>query len=347
MVPYWLLFLYPVFAILQPFRANAQLRGLGLTVFAVIAILMIGLRYKVGGDWSTYLGYIVTAKNMSFLEVIAQPDPAYMFINWLAVQIGLDIAGVNLIGGAIFMYGLVRFCRHQPLPWLSLVVATPFLLIVVAMGYSRQAIALGFVFWAFSVWSQRSFIRYSALIFFAATFHKSAVVMFFFGLFINNRYLLVKWLVTVPMFIFISWYLIVTGGIGERIDSYFVTASYHAKGGLVRVLMNVVPSIVLLLFYKRFSRFEDYDLWRMIALASLLSFPAVLTLSMIVDRFALYLAPIQIAVCSRFPVTIEDSYRRSLVVLSIILLYASVLFVWLNYGINSSNWIPYRLILWP
>ena len=39
MVPYWLLFLYPVFAILQPFRANAQLRGLGLTVFAVIAIL--------------------------------------------------------------------------------------------------------------------------------------------------------------------------------------------------------------------------------------------------------------------------------------------------------------------
>lgn len=347
MIPYWLLFLYPVFATLLPFRANAQLRALGITLFAVIATLMIGLRYKVGGDWSTYLGYVDQARVIGFLKVIASHDPAYMFINWLAVQIGLGIAGVNLIGGAIFMYGLVHFCRNQPLPWLSLIVATPFLLIVVAMGYSRQAIALGIVFLAFSVWPQRSFIKYCALVFIAAAFHKSAVVMFFFGLSINNRYLLVKWMTIVPTLIFISWILVKSGGFESRFYDYFVAESFHAKGGLVRVLMNVIPSIVLLLHYKRFRRFDDYDLWKMIALLSLLSLPAVLSLSMVVDRFALYLAPIQIAVYSRFPVTIEDSYRRSLVVLSIILLYASVLFVWLNYGINSSNWIPYRLILWP
>ena len=63
-------------------------------------------------------------------------------LNWLSIQMDWGILGVNLIGGAIFAFGLVAFCRRQPRPWLALAVAIPYLVIVVAMGYSRQGIAL-------------------------------------------------------------------------------------------------------------------------------------------------------------------------------------------------------------
>ena len=39
------------------------------------------------------------------------------------------------------------FVRRQPMPWLGLLVAIPYLVIVVGMGYSRQAIALGLFYW--------------------------------------------------------------------------------------------------------------------------------------------------------------------------------------------------------
>lgn len=37
----------------------------------------------------------------------------------------------------------MRFARSQPDPWLAVLVAVPYLVIVVAMGYSRQAVAIG------------------------------------------------------------------------------------------------------------------------------------------------------------------------------------------------------------
>jgi hypothetical protein len=37
----------------------------------------------------------------------------------------------------------VSFCRTQPRPWLALTLAFPYLVVVVAMGYTRQGVAIG------------------------------------------------------------------------------------------------------------------------------------------------------------------------------------------------------------
>lgn len=345
MSPYWLLFILPVLGALCPVRGDAQVRAFAFGLFATIATLMIGLRYEVGGDWGSYLEYVEMSRGISLLEAMTIHDPGYMALNWLSVQLGLGVAGVNLMGGALFMYGLLRFCRQQPLPWLGLVVATPFLLIVVGMGYSRQAIALGFVFWAFSVWRREGFIEYSTLILLAALFHKSAVIMLGFGLFINNRHLWVKWLLALPVLLFASWSLIVTSTFESQFNAYVAAKSYESEGGLIRVLMNVFPASILLLVRKRFAQFDDHRLWWMVGVASLLMLFATSSLSTVTDRFALYLAPIQVAVYSRLPVLIRDRFWRTLVVLLITFLYASVLFVWMNYASHAEYWLPYRWIL--
>ena len=75
------------------------------------------------------------------------------------------------------------------MPWLGLLVAIPYLVIVVGMGYSRQAIALGFVLMAFIKWPEKNFMKFAFFIFIASTFHKSAIVLFPLAFFINRKFI--------------------------------------------------------------------------------------------------------------------------------------------------------------
>ena len=84
----------------------------------------------------------------------------------------------------------------------------------------------------------------------------------------------------------------------------YVQAEYSSQGALIRVLMNLVPATLVLTVGSRLG-FSDTErkLWRNFALASL----ALLVLVLVspsttaVDRIALYILPIQIAVLSRVP----------------------------------------------
>ena len=113
---------------------QAWLIGIALTLF-------IGLRHEVGGDWFSYIPYLTRAEGIPLAEAIAMGDPGYNTLNWLFAGNALGIYGVNMVSGAIFSAGLVLICRAQPRPWLALCFAVPYMVIVVAMGYSRQGVA--------------------------------------------------------------------------------------------------------------------------------------------------------------------------------------------------------------
>ena len=143
MIPYWLLLLLPIWACVEgprrPWPAwQSWLIGIALTLF-------IGLRHEVGSDWFNYIPYLTRAEGIPLAEAIAMGDPGYNILNWLFAGNALGIYGVNLVSGAVFSAGLVLFCRAQPRPWLALCLAIPYVVIVVAMGYSRQGVALGLI----------------------------------------------------------------------------------------------------------------------------------------------------------------------------------------------------------
>ena len=100
---------------------------------AVIVWLLIGLRYKVGADWETYRFLFSYAGYAKLGRALAVGDPGYQFINWAVQQVGGELWQVNLLCGLIFTWGLYRFARAQPDPWLCIAVAIPYLVIVVAM----------------------------------------------------------------------------------------------------------------------------------------------------------------------------------------------------------------------
>lgn len=101
-----------------------------LMLGSVLIALAIGLRYKVGADWETYRFLFSYAKYADLGRVLTIGDPGYQLLNWAVQRIGGEIWLVNLVCGAIFAFGLYRFARAQPDPWLTFVVAIPYLVLL-------------------------------------------------------------------------------------------------------------------------------------------------------------------------------------------------------------------------
>jgi hypothetical protein len=280
------------------------------------------------------------------------------------------IFGVNLFGGAIFAFGLVIFCRRQPRPWLALAIAVPYLVIVVAMGYSRQGIALGLAMLGLVALSDGSVLRFVMWMALAATFHKSAVVLLPIAALAaaRNRYWTAAW---VALAAWVLYKLLLASDVDTLYTNYIV-AEYQSQGAAVRLLMNAAPAALLLIWRPRFQ-FADSEarLWTWFAIISLvlLGLFFVTSASTALDRMALYMLPLQLAVFARLPyffsaqgtryqaptaaaIVPESGATRSttseyswILVAAILLYYGAVQFVWLNFADNAQAWIPYRFYL--
>ena len=54
MIYYWVLFSLPVVGLLSPVYLSPRLRLSALAVLIMVAILLIGFRHEIGGDWLNY-----------------------------------------------------------------------------------------------------------------------------------------------------------------------------------------------------------------------------------------------------------------------------------------------------
>jgi hypothetical protein len=350
MILYWILFgLCAGLAILSGSGGsgpNGRRRAstLGLITMGVAIAVMIGLRFKVGGDWNNYVGHFHHAGFMQLGTILTQPDPGYYSLNWLAHAIGVGIWAVNLVCAAIFTWGLIAFSRSLPQPWLALVVAVPYLIIVVAMGYTRQGVAIGFVMLGLVALQRNSVIKFVIWVAFAVTFHKTAVIVLPLVALsrVRNR---------VPTFFLLAalgymlYHLFLNPEMDELVSAY-VDAEYNSQGALVRVAMTVFPAIIFLLNRRRFHVPEDQaKLWRNFSFAALICLPALYLLpsSTVVDRLALYLIPLQLFVFAWLPRAFQSGrHSNSQLMLGVILYSAAVQFVWLDYADNAKAWIPYQ-----
>ena len=156
----------------------------------ILLLFIIGLRYEVGRDWNVYLSNLEVYR----LESVGMSsrDFGYHVLNWLAVKFDQEIVLVNFIAAIFFSYGLVIFCRNQALPSLSMLVAFPYLVSVVAMGYTRQSIVLGFFMLGLVALENGNYWRYIKLIIFATLFHISAVILLPLAMIVVKRYLFIS-----------------------------------------------------------------------------------------------------------------------------------------------------------
>lgn len=277
-------------------------------------------------------------------EVLLMSDPGYQLINWLSAEMRWGIFGVNLIGGAIFSTGLVVFCLNLPRPWLALAVSVPYLVIVLGMGYSRQGIALGLAMLgmvALKNLKTRYFVLSGVL---GATFHKSALLLLPIPALAvsRNRYWTAIWVVAIAVLA----YKVLLKESTESLYQNYVEGEIQSSGALIRLLMNVLPAMILLVRRNKFSFVgTERKLWLCFAYISLALFGILMVSpsSTAVDRVALYMLPLQLVVFSHFPDVFGNPRKSNdVLVAAVLLYYAAVEFVWLNYADNAGSWIPYR-----
>ena len=347
MFPYWFLFtLCAAGAVQYRDRPGVRVQGGPLLMFMILlTTLMIGMRYEVGGDWFNYVSIFQDLRYEPIGDILTMSDPGYGLVSWIISRAGMDLWVVNLICAAIFMGGLAKFVRRQPNPWLALLVGVPYLIIVVAMGYTRQAVAIGIILAGLSSPKGRRLTRFWIYVAFAATFHRTAIIVLPLVAMsqTRNRFLMVG---IGAAAVLILYYLFVSAEIDELMTNY-VEQQYGSEGAGIRVAMNLIPAAIFLIFSKRFGLDDDETkLWRNFAIGA---YAALVLLflspsSTVVDRLALYLIPLQLIVFARLPVVFGSAgSRNGQLTIAIIAYSALVQFVWLTSADNADYWLPYKV----
>ena len=347
MLPYWLMFGVCVPLSLISAEQKDTRRGFERVypiVIGMIITIMIGFRFHVGGDWGSYVNLQQLTAMVGLTHAIGHGDPGYVAINWITAQFGWPIWTVNLFCGTIFTVGLTAFCRDQPNPGLAFAVAVPYLVIVVAMGYTRQSVAIGFAMLAMLEVPRGNLVRFGLWMLAAAAFHKTAVVLVpIIALSMSRRPLIMAaWggVLTLALFwMFLSSDL-------DRLMYGYVDSTYDSQGAAIRLSMTVVPAVIFLIKRHSFgiSRAE-YGLWRNLSFAAfgLLAAFLLLNSSTVVDSLALYLLPLQMFVFGRMPRLFGGGTANRMMILLVLVYSASVQFVWLTYASNARSWVPYQL----
>ena len=347
MLPYfafWTLFAFAALGSSRRFSSLSQF------VLILLLTFFIGFRDRVGGDWFNYFPRIASFTGAPLTDVFQQNEFFYALLNWIGGNIGGSIYFVNTVCGLIFSAALVFFCRYQPRPWLALSLAFPYLIMVVAMGYSRQGVAIGLEMVALLALQNGRLFQFLIWIFFASSFHAPVLVLLILPIVIvsgsgrSGQFLRLLLLVG-------SAYGIYSAAIAPEIDYYlrsYVEAEYQSQGAWVRVVLSLIPALVFLVNRRYFQlSVNERRTWTLLSLMSVASFILLFTgvSSTAIDRMALYLIPLQLFVGCRIPDIRPLGVESGTWNLILISLSFLVLSIWLLFAANAYAWTPYRNLL--
>ena len=346
MLTYWLMYGVAALAALPETAKPAGRRaGPAITFILpfVALVALIGFRKDVGGDWGNYVRNLSIVSGHSLEQVLSWGDPGYQLISWIALTQGWGITGVNVICAVIFSFGLLRFCYDQPRPWLALLVAVPYLIIVVAMGYTRQGVAIGAAMLALVALARQSSLWFVMWVALAATFHKSAVILIPIAVIAAARRKL--WTALWVGLAATVMFSLLLADSYEALYINYIQAQYQSEGAAIRVAMNAVPALLFIYFRKRLPLSEpEQKLWTWMSVIAVGFVPLLIVSpsSTAVDRIALYFTPLQVLVFSRLPAMADlDVASSRFMTFGIAAYYGLVQFVWLFYAVHASGWIPY------
>ena len=346
MIVYWTLFLSAALGAMQE-REQIPRRSLSFGFYALVFVVFIVMAFReTCGDYYTYNLMFYMVKGGDLQYAMSLTDPAYGFLNWLSDKLGWEFYGVNAFCALIFLTGFTAFCAREARPMLMFAVAVAYLIIVVAMGYTRQGTAIGVSLLGLRALMERRLILYIFWIVLAAGFHRSAAIL-------------------LPLAYFASPYRgiagrLVAGGAGIIVTAFFalhsqeqadtlvanyVSSSHYQSGGaLPRNLMNVAAGAAFMINRRRWATlFSDQDIWLSFSVASVAVLGLTFVSSTAGDRIGLYLIPFQVIVFGRLPLLMNQKMNA---VIGVLLLYALSFGVWLHLGNFAGElWLPYKSLL--
>ena len=261
MIVYWLMMTLPLLFVLGQHKLDQNLKKIALYLFGIILTIVIGYRHEVGGDWFQYLhiNNYYLHRDLNFFKI--PKEHANIFLQWFSVNFLNGIYDANLISAVLFVIGLIRFSMCLTMPWVALLISIPFLIVVVSMGYTRQATAMGFIMWGLVDLRNRNTIKYVVSVIIASFFHLSAIVMLPIALvYKKNKATFFVYFIFIALMLFFSYYFYDQL---NRLFFYYILLEVHESGGaVIRVAMNFFAAMLFFVFYDQFKeKFDDEKLW--------------------------------------------------------------------------------------
>jgi hypothetical protein len=338
MAAYWLIyFLISISAISFLWTRDSINSRLFSAFFILILTIFVGFRFEIGVDWKTYEIIFQDLNRLTLVDAILIGDPAYSAINWFVGELGGAVWHVNLICGAIFAILLIRFCGHFKEPATALLAVFPLLVIITAMGYTRQAVGIAFVLQAIVSFEGR--LRWGWLGWLTA-----GLPLFI----ISASRERVTSLVVGGGIALILLLNVVLQGLEETLTLY-VGSGLESSGTLFRAAIGAFSAMCFFLIPARYEIFGQREiLWRNMSIFALALFPLAVAApsATIIDRTGVLLIPLQAAVFSGIVTSQHKRPATQLAsVLAVVIITGFVMWGWFEFAQFSSYWLPYRNVL--
>lgn len=352
MLMYWLLLAIPAVGAFMFTRERGMAEQpnsrIFLGFFILFYCLMAGLRHETGGDWATYWFMTNYIRNATLAQALAFGDMGFEFVSYISIKFGTDLYGINFFCASALVLGSARLAWRTPSPWIALMSAVPYILIVIGMGYLRQGAAMGFILLSLVNLIERNWAR--GLIYFgvALLMHISALVVVPVVALVAGRRNLTLFL-PIALFGALAFFFLLSGKRMDQFETGYIKQNYESSGALVRLLMNFVPAVLFLTTRRRVSAPVDEKLlWTLVSWISIvfvLAFPLI-TATTALDRTGLFFAPLQIFVFGNFlQIMRTDGRESSIYIFGLILYLIFVELIWLFFAEHSYLWVPYRSVI--
>ena len=265
--------------------------------------IFVAFRFEVGCDWSGYFFQFQAQTYSSFDDALNDREPLWWVIIEGVLQLGLSYPWLNVAAAAIFFFGVHVLARRQPDPLGFLVLLYPVLIINMPMSGIRQAAAVGVLCVAFAAFLDKRLLRFLLLVVLASTLHNSAIIFLLLAPLVQGEYS--KGRLALAVLLAIPGGLAMLGGDAAQMAAErYIGTRVDAFGAAYRVGMLLLSGVAYfwLLRSKWLASFPgDYKLVTIGALV-MLSMAVFLPVSTVIgDRLAYYLVPIQAMIFARIP----------------------------------------------
>lgn len=335
---YW--YIFSLLSILS-FISSKNIQNFFLLIFLIFYIVFIGFRFEIGADWGDYIAMFHEIKHN-----INHTDVGYEILNIAGDKL-FDYNGiffVNTVCGIIIttcMYFVINEFRH---PLISLLILF-YYVVTIAMGYSRQGVAIAISMVAIYHALKFRYIKFVLFILFAMTFHKS--VAFLFMLFPYLFLTKIKF-TKITFFVYTLFFVLLLTSY-QKIISYipndYLEGTYDSKGVFFRIAVHV-PSIFIYFWSKSRFKFKflnlNYKILDFMAFGIIFMFPFSILFSTLIDRLILYFIIFDLIIFNLF---LDCLNKISQVIFKIFLIVENFIlfYVWYSYSFYAINyWTPYR-----
>lgn len=307
-------------------------------MFLLCLFFLVGFRFEVGADWYNYLEiYDIFLYGYDFNNIF-KTDPAYGILNYISSTLGFrDTVFINGICALIGILCIYFFSKGFRNPWPLLMVLFPYFILVVSMGYTRQAVAasLSLIFFMklFGLEKKSSLL----ILILSFLFHKTAIFLLIFYpiLFVNNK--ISKYLYS--LFVLFSLLIIVYLSIGS--NQYLeVGGEMQSTGFYLRMLFYFIPFLLYISFLRSkvtsiHRNFCDLFLFLFVFLFFLGSYFSTLS-----DRLSIYLTFFNVYIIVKSLELMRRDFNF-IFTLILIVFYTVYMYVWFYFGTWSGDWVPY------